>query len=296
MPEPARIGFIGLGRMGAPMSLRLAAAGFDVVGFDVSTDAREHAAGLGLATVVALGQAGRAAGVVILMLPSSNEVEGVLSEPSLLQELQPGTVVVDMSSSQPWRTRNLAASLEARGIRMLDAPVSGGVAGAESGKLTIMVGGTASDLALARPYLDKLGRVVHAGPIGCGHAVKALNNLLSATHLWATSEAMLAGQRFGIEAEVMLSIFNASSGRSGSTDNKWPNFILSGTFDSGFGLALMVKDMSIAVELADQVGAPSALGSSALALWHRAAQDLPVSADHTEVARWLEREVSTHGH
>ena len=198
-----------------------------------------------------------------------------------------------MSSSDPLRTRALATSLEDGGFRMIDAPVSGGVVGAEHGKLTIMVGGAATDVDAARPYLEQLGRVVHAGTIGSGHAVKALNNLLSATHLWATTEAILAGQHFGVDTEVMLSIFNSSSGRSGSTENKWPNFILPGTFNSGFGLRLMIKDMSIAVDLAKQVGAPSVLGSDALALWRRAAGDLPVTADHTEIARWLEMEATS---
>ena len=178
---------------------------------------------------------------------------------------------------------------------MLDAPVSGGVSGAETGKLTIMVGGDAADVAEAKPYLAALGRVVHVGPIGSGHAVKALNNLLSATHLWATSEAMLIGERFGIDPEVMLSVFNSSSGRSGSTENKWPNFILPGTFDSGFGLRLMLKDMGIAVQLADQVGVPEPSGSCALDLWDRASQGLPPTADHTEIARWLAEGVTASG-
>jgi 3-hydroxyisobutyrate dehydrogenase len=181
----------------------------------------------------------------------------------------------------------LAASLAERGVRMIDAPVSGGVSGAETGRLTVMVGGGAADLETAGPLLENFGRVVHVGPIGSGHAVKALNNLLSATHLWITSEAMLAGARFGIDAEVMLSVFNGSSGRSGSTENKWPNFIRPGTFNSGFALRLMVKDMGIAIQLAEQVGAPSVLGADALGVWRQAAEALPPTADHTEIARWL---------
>jgi 3-hydroxyisobutyrate dehydrogenase len=101
---------------------------------------------------------------------------------------------------------------------------------------------------------------------------------------------MLAGVRFGIDPEVMLSVFNGSSGRSGSTENKWPKFVLPGTYNSGFGLRLMVKDMGIAVQLAEEVGAPSVLGSEALELWRKAAQGLPPSADHTEIVRWLEGE------
>ena len=192
-----------------------------------------------------------------------------------------------MSSSEPLRTRALAARLAERGIRMVDAPVSGGVKGAERGALTIMVGGDDADVARVMPVLETLGRPVHAGAIGSGHAVKALNNLLSATHLWVTSEAIEAGRRFGLDPEVMLAVFNGSSGRSGSTENKWPNFILPGTFDSGFGLRLMLKDMRIAVQLAQQSGAPSRLGADAVDLWAQAADGLPATADHTEVARWI---------
>ena len=295
MTDPVRVAFIGLGRMGVPMSLRLAAAGLDLVGYDLSAPARTGAAEAGLRTAGTLAGAADGAAMVFLMLPSSEEVASVAAQASLRRQVRPGALVVDMSSSQPVRTREVAASLAEDGLRMIDAPVSGGVSGARKGVLTIMAGGAAADVAVARPYLEHLGRVVHAGPIGCGHAVKALNNLLSATHLWATSEAMIAGERFGVDPKTMLSIFNTSSGRSGSTDNKWPNFILPGTFDSGFGLRLMVKDMRIAVELASRLGAPSVLGGRALALWQEAASDLPPDADHTEVARWLQKEARQNG-
>jgi len=131
--------------------------------------------------------------------------------------------------------------------------------------------------------------VVHVGPLGAGDAVKALNNLLSATHLWVTSEAILVGERFGLDPDVLLSVLNTSSGRSGSTDNKWPNFILPGTFDSGFSLQLMLKDMRIAVDLARRTGLPSRLGEDAVRLWAEAADSLAATADHTEVARYLRR-------
>lgn len=292
----AEIGFVGLGRMGAPMASRLAGAGRRVIGYDISEPARRRASELGLLEAYGVGDVASAANLIILMLPGSDAVAGVLEDPSFRQVLRPGTLVIDMSSSEPRRTRQLARSLEEGGSRLIDAPVSGGVSGAQAGTLTIMVGADGPDLEAARPYLAHLGRVEHAGPVGCGHAVKALNNLLSATHLWMTSEVMLAGERFGIDPEVMLSIFNTSSGRSGSTENKWPNFILPGTFNSGFALQLMVKDMDIAVQLAKQVGTPSALGADSLELWRRAAKDLPPGADHTEVARWLEGEAKAYGH
>jgi 3-hydroxyisobutyrate dehydrogenase len=281
------VGFIGLGNMGGPMTRRLVNAGISVTAFDLAPAARAAAVAAGATEAPDLASAVVGADVVIFMLPNSQVVASVLNDESLVASLAPGTVVVDMSSSEPLKTRELAAFLASKGVAMVDAPVSGGVTGAESGKLTIMVGGSGDDVERVRPVLDHLGRVVHAGSVGSGHAVKALNNLLSATHLWVTSEAMIAGQKFGLDPQVMLSVFNGSSGRSGSTENKWPNFILPGTFNSGFGLRLMLKDMKIAVQLAEETGVSSELGADAVALWSRAAEELPPNADHTEVARWL---------
>jgi 3-hydroxyisobutyrate dehydrogenase len=282
-----RIGFVGLGAMGAPMSGRLVDAGFDVVGFDVSEDARDRARARGVRVVDRVGQVADQVDVLILMLPNSNVVETVVHDEQLVANLMGGIVLIDMSSSEPARTRDISQELDGRGIRMIDAPVSGGVAGAVKGTLTVMVGGSPTVLDDVRSVLDVLGRVVYAGPIGSGHAVKALNNLLSATHLLAASEVMLAGQQFGLDPEVMLAVFNSSSGRSGSTENKWPNFILPETFDSGFGLRMMLKDMVIAVQLAAQGGVPCELGDEAVALWSEAADGLPATADHTEIVRWL---------
>ena len=288
-PEvPTRVAIIGLGNMGTPMAARLGAAGHTVVGFDVSEEARDRLVKSGGTAASSATDAVADADVVILMLPNSSIVESVLAEQQLATALETTKpLIVDMSSSEPLRTRKLAADLDALGITLIDAPVSGGVSGAVNGKLTIMVGATDEQYATVEPLLSALGRTVHAGAVGSGHAAKALNNLLSATHLWVTSEAILAGERFGIDPEVLLSIFNGSSGRSGSTENKWPNFILPGSYDSGFGLALMLKDMRIATGLAQELGAPSTLGADAVELWARAAQDLPPTADHTEVARWL---------
>ncbi len=283
----ATIGFIGLGNMGGPMTRRLVEAGYRVQAFDVAETARAAAVQAGATEAPDLATAVAGADAVILMLPNSQIVTDVLNDDGLIAAIAEGTLVVDMSSSEPLRTRELAEALTATGVAMVDAPVSGGVSGAENGRLTIMVGGGEDEVARIWPVLQKLGRPVHTGGIGSGHAVKALNNLLSATHLWATSEAMIAGQKFGLDPAVMLSVFNGSSGRSGSTENKWPNFILPGSYNSGFGLRLMLKDMKIAVQLAEQSGAPSEMGADAVALWQRAADELPPQSDHTEVARWL---------
>jgi 3-hydroxyisobutyrate dehydrogenase len=278
------VAFIGLGAMGLPMAARLLSAGVAVRGFDISEAARADFTAAGGHAFPSPAEAVVGSDVVVLMLPDSTVVEAVMSQ--IRGSLKPATLVIDMSSSEPLRTRQLADDLRGReGVDLIDAPVSGGVKGARAGTLTIMVGGEPRQVDRARGLLEQLGVVKHAGPVGAGHAVKALNNLLSATHLWVTSEAILAGEKFGLDPSVLLEIINGSSGRSGSTENKWPNFILPGTFDSGFALRLMLKDMRIAADLARQVGLPSALGEAAIEHWARADQRLGPGADHTEVAR-----------
>jgi 3-hydroxyisobutyrate dehydrogenase len=287
-----KIGFVGLGNMGEPMVRRLAAAGHAVRGYDVAAQARERLADTpGVTLAVTSADVADDADVVILMLPDSNVVEQVLLGDGLLDRVTPPTLVVDMSSSEPARTRALAELAAERGVTLVDAPVSGGVVGAKAGSLTIMAGGPAAALTELRPVLDLLGaKVVHAGDVpGAGHAVKALNNLMSAAHLLVSSEAMLAGQAFGLDPAVVLEIVNGSSGRSGSTETKWPRYILPASFDSGFSVAFMVKDMKIALRLAEDAGIPAPLSRAAVAAWTTAAEEMPPGADHTEIARWLQR-------
>ena len=288
----ATIGFAGLGNMGEPMVRRLAAAGYSVLAYDVSAPARDRLAGTARVTVTStLAEIAKNTDVVILMLPDSGVVEQVLLEDGLLDRIAPPALVVDMSSSEPARTRALAERAAQAGITLIDAPVSGGVVGARAGSLTIMTGGPAEALETLRPLLGVLGsKVVHAGSApGSGHAVKALNNLMSAAHLLASSEAILAGQAFGLDPAVVVDIVNGSSGRSGSTETKWPRYILPATFDSGFSMRLMVKDMKIALQLAEAAGVPASLSHAAVDTWSRATDQMPPGADHTEIARWLQQ-------
>ncbi|MFC7787955.1 NAD(P)-dependent oxidoreductase [Microbacterium sp. MAHUQ-60] len=285
-----RVGFVGLGRMGLPMAANLVRAGFSVEAVDVSPDARSRAQAAGASTHDEIAALAGTVDALVLMLPDSDVVDSVVTAAESAGVLTPGLLLVDMSSSQPARTQQLASRLATRGVGLVDAPVSGGVSGAENASLTIMVGGDAPDTARARDLLQALGRTVEVGPVGAGHALKALNNLLSATHLWITGEAMAAGVRFGLDPAVMLDVFNSSSGRSGSTQKKWPDFVMTESFDSGFGLRLMLKDMRIAVQLAEQVGAFHGLGGGAVEVWARAADGLPGAADHTEIARWIAKE------
>jgi 3-hydroxyisobutyrate dehydrogenase len=234
------------------------------------------------------------------MLPDSDIVERVLlgrlaGEPAdrttgggLLVNLAPGTTIIDMSSSDPARTRVLAELVASAGMTLIDAPVSGGVSGARTGTLMVMVGGPSESFERFKPMLSAIGkRVVHAGDVGAGHAVKALNNLMSAAHLLASSEALIAGRRFGLDPAVMLEIINGASGRSGSTENKWPNYVLTEKYDAGFSIRLMVKDLKLALGIEHATGVPSAAGEAVVATWEAALADLPPDADHTAIARWL---------
>jgi 3-hydroxyisobutyrate dehydrogenase len=295
MPENRAVAFIGIGNMGFPMVSRLVAADYTVQGYDVAPEALTRLQGIGATGHPTASAAAEAAEVVILMLPNSAIVTSVVDDLLASGALAPGNVIIDMSSSEPISTRLLADTLREVDVALVDAPVSGGVTGAVNGTLTVMVGGEVAAVERALPVISELGRAVRTGAVGSGHAIKALNNLLSATHLLATSEAMEAGVAFGLDPEVMLSVFNASSGRSGSTENKWPNFVLPGTYDSGFGLALMLKDMRIALGLAESTAAPTALSARAVELWAEAAEDLPSRADHTEIARWVASFVSGSG-
>lgn len=285
----SEVGFVGLGNMGMPMARRLPAGGYRVVGHDASAEIMREIAGLdGFTPAPGITELGT--DMVLLCLPDSDVVEHVLLAEGLLDSVPSGGMVIDMSSSDPARTRALAARAADANVTLIDAPVSGGVAGARAGTLTIMVGGPPEAFDLARPVLAAIGkRVVHAGGVGAGHAVKALNNLMSAAHLVVSSEALIAGRRFGLDPAVMLDIVNGSSGRSGSTENKWPNYVLTGKFDAGFSVRLMVKDMRLALGIERATGTPSAVSEAALAAWEAALGDLPGDADHTEIARWLDR-------
>jgi 3-hydroxyisobutyrate dehydrogenase len=288
-----RIALIGLGNMGGPIGSHWVSAGDRVIGFDLSEAAREAFRARGGETAESMVDAAGGAEVVVLLLPDSTVVDAVLADLLDRGALSEGSVVIDMSSSEPQHTQRNAALAAEHGVTLIDAPVSGGVAGAEAGTLTVMVGGETGAVEAHRELLEQLGTVVHVGEVGSGHAVKSLNNLLSAIHLWATSEAVVIGERFGVDPEVLLQVVNGSSGRSGSSEAKWPKFILTEKYDSGFSARLMLKDARIAAELASTLGLPTLLGEDAVAEWARAVAELPAGADHTEIARWIRERSQT---
>jgi 3-hydroxyisobutyrate dehydrogenase len=286
---PSEVGFVGLGNMGMAMARRLPAAGYQVVGYDASAEIMREIAGLDGFTA-APGITGLGTDLVLLCLPDSDVVEHVLLAEGLLDSVPAGGMVIDMSSSDPARTRALAARAAEADVTLIDAPVSGGVSGARAGTLTIMVGGPPEAFELARPILAGIGkRVVHAGDVGAGHATKALNNLMSSANMIVASEALIAGRRFGLDPAVMLEIINGSTGRSGATENKWPQFVLTEKFDMGFTMRLTVKDIRLALGIEHATGTPSPVSEAVLAAWETALSELPGNADHSEIARWLDR-------
>jgi 3-hydroxyisobutyrate dehydrogenase len=197
-------------------------------------------------------------------------------------------------SDSPTGTRALGAELGARGLAMVDAPVSGGVARAEAGTLAIMVGGDSRDIGRCRPLLEALGdRIFETGPLGSGHALKALNNLVSAAGLLAAAEALLIGRRFGLDPALMVDVFNASTARNNSTENKFKQFVLSRNFASGFSLDLMVKDLDTAIALARATETPVPLSTECHSMWTAARKELSQNLDHTAVVRWLEKLAGT---
>ncbi len=295
---PARIGFIGLGKMGLPMARNLSGAGYRIEAHDVNRDALERAReATGAETSGSLKAMGGGCEAVITMLPDGKAVHAVVlgsGGDCLLAGLARGSVLIDMSSSSPVGTRELGARLAERGIAMLDAPVSGGVRKAADATLSIMVGGDSELIARCRPLLEAMGKQIFlTGPLGSGHAMKALNNYVSAAGLAAATEAVLAGQRFGLDPKNVVDILNASTGMNNSTLNKFHQFILSRGFNSGFSLDLMVKDLKTAVEVARATGSPAPFAEACLEAWSEAQASLGAGADHTAVVRYWEKLAGT---
>lgn len=286
-----RVGFIGVGAMGSPMAARLAAQGHQVTVFDVRPEtARQLAAHAGLSAAANLQEALARQDLVITMLRRSEDVYTALADAVARRVLTSGCTVIDMTSGSPDLTRKIAALLQEQGVTMLDAPVSGGVKGAREGTLTLMVGGTQADYARWSDFLLRSfgSKIFHVGPIGAGQAVKALNNLVSAAGLTAAAEAVIIGKRFGLDPEQMIDIFNVSSGRNHGTETKFKSAILPGTYAGGFRFDLMLKDITIALRLAEQTHTPAELGRACVDMWARAQQELSEDADSTEISRWIE--------
>lgn len=283
-----RICFIGIGNMGWPMAARLVKAGYDVAVSDAAAGrADAFAAEIGGQAAGDLAEAAKAADVVITMLPTSAHVENVLGQ--IRSGLRSGQIIIDMSSGAPAATRRIAEEMIQIGVIVLDAPVSGGVSRAVTGELAIMTGGEAAALDRVDPLLRAMGTTIHRiGTVGAGQAMKALNNLVSAGGFLMAVEALIIGQQFGLDPAVMTDVLNASTGVNNSTQKKLKQFVLSRKFDSGFGLDLMVKDLSIALEVGRDGMAPTPFSALCREMWASAAAMLGKGQDHTAIARLSE--------
>ena len=284
-----RIVFLGLGKMGLPMARRLHEAGAPVVGFDPVEPTRLAFAAAGGAVASTAREAVSGADVLITMLPNGKVVRAALlrGEP-LVVHCAANAIVIDMSSSAPVGTRELADELAGRGVHLLDAPVSGGVKRALDGSLAIMVGGPPEVIAKVRPLLETMGKsIFETGAVGSGHAMKALNNYVSAAGLTAACEALQIGEKFGLDPVMMTDILNASTGRNNSTEVKLKPFVIPKNYASGFSLALMAKDLRTADDLAMHLDVPAPFSQALIEIWEQAADALSAAADHMAIDAYL---------
>ena len=264
------IGFIGLGNMGKPMAQNLLKAGYRLVVNDLKEKAIEVLIEEGCEKASSARDVASRSSVVITMLPASPDVEmAVLGPEGVMEEAKPGDIVIDMSSSYPASTRLICQRLATKGIRMLDAPVSGGTKGAHEGTLSIMVGGRKRDYEECLPIFKAMGRkIYYVGETGAGHTVKALNNLCSACSILITGEALVVATKLGLDPQKVNDVLNNSSGRSYATETKFPTCVLNAAFNSGFTVGLMNKDVEMATRLGRELHFPMLLGSMVQQLYN----------------------------
>lgn len=269
-----KVGVVGLGNMGLPIARTLAAAGFEVTGFDTMEERRAaFSPNLG-----SLGDLATASDALLLSLPTSDIIEKVVAEAA--ESLTSGHLILDTSTAEPASSRRLHTAMAARGIGYLDAPVSGGPTAARNGQLLVMAGGAESDLNRAAAVLQAIARqVVHCGGPGTGNVTKLVNNLLCAAHLTLAGEALALAEAGDLQPEALLAALNVGSGRSGVTELNLPRWVLSNSFDSGFSMGLMRKDVGLALKLASEVGLAPRLATAAGAIWRDSGASVPDSED-----------------
>jgi 3-hydroxyisobutyrate dehydrogenase len=287
-----RIGFVGLGVMGFPMTGHLVRAGYAVSAFDISPQVRQRTRMEipGATVASSLRAVAQVSDIVITMLPHGREVEAVVfGAGGLADGLKQGSLLLDTSSSEPWITRKTAARLAEIGVAMVDAPVSGAEAGARAAELVFMIGGDAASVARVQPLFAVLGKSqFHLGPCGAGHAMKSINNLITAVTFLATAEGLVLGRRYGLDPAVATDVLNASTGMSWISRTHIAQRILTRQFDDPFKLDLMVKDIDIALQLASESGLEMPLSRANQAFWHDAQTSTPEGSSVSELVRVVE--------
>lgn len=280
------VGFVGLGMMGWPMAHNLAEAGFDLVVRDADPERQRSFADEHGCEAADSPSDFAAVGVVVTMLPDDRVVRAAVVEweGGIASALEPGSVVLDMSSSNPNATTALAEELAGRGVKVVDAPVSGGIARAADGTLTLMIGSEDEQaLAAVQPVLEVLGgHLFRTGPVGSGHAMKALNNFVGGGTYALVVEALAIGQRYGLSSATMVDVMNVSSARSFNTEVVVKDHVVTGAYDTRFAAGLLAKDVGIAASLAESAGVDAPLTRLVSSRWADAAAELGAGADHSE--------------
>src|SRR5687768_593113 len=290
------VAFLGLGAIGRPMAARIATAGFPLTVWNRTVErTQEFTRDRGVRAGKSVADAVGGADVVVTCLSTSADVASLL-DAEVVGAFKAGSPLVDCTSGDPATSRRLATRLRERGIAFVDAPVSGGVKGAQEGTLTVMCGGDEHDIERARPVLEAFGKkIVHCGPVGAGDAVKAMNQALLAITIWSTGEALAALAKSGVSAKVALEVINASSGRSNASMNLFPERVLNRSFPRTFKLALLDKDARIAAQIARDERVPAPLTQLAADLCTLAHRELGEDADHVEAVKiiehWAETEI-----
>lgn len=281
-----KLAWIGLGAMGRPMAANLAGAFETLVHNRTAAVAGDHAEAHG---TTAIGLDGvTAADVILTCLPTTAEVASTVARVG--DDLRPGTVWIDHTSGDPAASRELAADLAAREVHYLDAPVSGGTDGAAAGTLTAMVGGDAAVLERVRSVLGAVATtIVHVGPVGAGHAVKAVNNTLLAANLWLAAEGLTALAKQGVAATAALEVINGSSGRSFPTERLIPERVVTREFPATFALGLLAKDTGIGEAVLDDAAVPAPLLRQVVAMYRLARHEIGADVDHTAAVQLVER-------
>jgi len=286
-----KIGFIGLGNMGNPMCRNLLKGGHSVKAYDVVPELLKKLKDAGCEAATSAGDCARGVELVITMLPSSPHVRSVYtSSTGVLAAIAPGTPLIDCSTIDPLTAREMAFEAKAKGCPMIDAPVSGGVGGAEAGTLTFMVGGEASDYERMKPVLQAMGKnIVHCGGAGNGQVAKICNNMMLAIEMIATSEGMTLAAKLGMDPKIFASIVNTSSGRCWSSDtyNPYPgvleNVPASRNYSGGFGADLMLKDLTLVTEAAKVAKHPVLMGAIAQQVYQKHSMDGNGAKDFSSV-------------
>ena len=284
------LGFVGIGVMGRPMAKRLLEAGYEVVVFDLNAEAVADLKAAGARVADSAKGVADVAPIVFTSLPTVAVFKQVGMGAGGVSDGGTVKTVVDLSTVGSTATREVAAALLARGIDMVDAPISGGAAGAKAGTLAIMVAGKPQAVELLTPILQVFGKTFVVGEEpGQGQLMKLLNNMLSSTALAVTAEAYVAGVRGGLDPEVMLNVFNAGSGRNNATSDKFPKHVLTRTFAFGFPISSVCKDIGLAIDECQALGVPMWVGGQSRQLWQSAYLQGGAGMDMTSMVQFIEK-------